>query len=76
MTDTNVELAAPVPASDCFCEWLTKDEMERRETVTANVAQSRAEAVRLLRHAEECAGGDAGLLVGIAMAWKDLGRLN
>lgn len=67
-----LELTAP---GDCYCTWLTADEIARREAVAASVTESRTEAVRLLRLAEARAASEPSLLVHIALAWKEIARL-
>lgn len=74
--DPEAAVAELVAPGDCYCSWLTADEINRREGMAVTTAQSRTEAVRLLRVAEEQSNGDPGILIGIAMAWKDLARLH
>lgn len=62
-------------SGDCFCSWLTAEEVVRRKARAASVAESRAEAVRILRLIEEQSGGDQETLLMVAKAWMDLAHI-
>lgn len=60
---------------ECFCSWLTAEEVSRRNARAASTAESRSEAVRILRLIEAQSGGNQETLLMVAKAWMDLAHI-